>query len=58
MIGLLRTYLRPYRGSIVLVLVMLLIQALATLYLPALNADIIDEGIAAGDNERSSRSAR
>ena len=52
MIGLLRTYLRPYRGSIVLVLVMLLIQALATLYLPALNADIIDEGIAAGDNER------
>ncbi|HEY5860110.1 MAG TPA: ABC transporter permease, partial [Actinomycetota bacterium] len=52
MIGLLRSYLRPYRGSIVLVLVMLLIQALATLYLPALNADIIDEGIAAGDNER------
>ncbi|MET0771879.1 MAG: ABC transporter ATP-binding protein [Candidatus Limnocylindrales bacterium] len=52
MIGLLRTYLRPYRGSILLVLVMLLIQALATLALPALNADIIDEGIAAGDNER------
>jgi ATP-binding cassette subfamily B protein len=52
MIGLLRAYLQPYRGSIVLVLVMLLIQALATLYLPALNADIIDEGIAQGDNER------
>ncbi len=52
MIGLLRPYLRPYRGAIVLVLLMLLIQALATLYLPALNADIIDEGIAAGDNER------
>ena len=43
MIGLLRTYLRPYRGAIGLVLVMLLIQSLAQLYLPALNADIIDE---------------
>src|SRR6188472_4066816 len=31
---------------------MLLIQALAQLYLPALNADIIDECIAQGDNER------
>jgi ATP-binding cassette subfamily B protein len=51
-IGLLRSYLRPYRGAILLVLVMLLVQALATLYLPALNADIIDEGIAQGDNER------
>lgn len=52
MIALLRRYLRPYRGQIVLVLVMLLVQALAQLYLPALNADIIDEGIALGDNER------
>ena len=52
MIGLLRTHLRPYRGLILLVIVMLLIQALAQLYLPALNADIIDEGIAQGDNER------
>jgi ATP-binding cassette subfamily B protein len=51
-IGLLRSYLRPYRGAIGLVLVMLLIQSLAQLYLPALNADIIDEGIAQGDNER------
>ncbi|MBX3031809.1 MAG: ABC transporter ATP-binding protein [Chloroflexi bacterium] len=31
---------------------MLLVQALATLALPALNADIIDQGIAQGDNDR------
>jgi ATP-binding cassette subfamily B multidrug efflux pump len=47
--GLLRTYLRPYHREIVIVLVMLLIQAIATLYLPNLNADIIDKGIATGD---------
>jgi ATP-binding cassette subfamily B protein len=52
MIALLRTYLRPYRVQIALVLAMLLIQSLAQLYLPALNADIIDEGIAQGDNDR------
>jgi ATP-binding cassette subfamily B protein len=51
-IDLLRTYLRPYRGLLVLVIVMLLIQALAQLYLPALNAEIIDQGIALGDNDR------
>ena len=48
-IGLLRTYLRPYHRQILIVLVMLLIQAMATLYLPNLNADIIDKGIATGD---------
>lgn len=51
MIPLLRTYLRPYRAQIVLVVVMLLVQALAQLYLPALNADIIDQGIARGDDQ-------
>jgi ATP-binding cassette subfamily B protein len=50
MIALLRTYLRPYRWQLLLVIAMLLIQALAQLYLPALNADIIDNGIATGDN--------
>lgn len=51
MIGLLRTYLRPYRAQLLLVMAMLLVQAIAQLYLPALNADIIDQGIAVGDNE-------
>lgn len=51
MIPLLRTYLRPYRRQLLLVIVMLLVQALAQLYLPALNADIIDQGIARGDDQ-------
>ncbi|MFN8518712.1 MAG: ABC transporter ATP-binding protein [Chloroflexota bacterium] len=51
MIDLLRTYLRPYRAQLLLVIVMLLVQALAQLYLPALNAAIIDQGIATGDND-------
>ncbi len=51
MIGLFRTYLRPYAGPIVLVLALLLIQALGNLYLPDLNADIINNGIATGDTD-------
>ena len=44
MIRLLRTYLRPYRGRILLVLGLLLVQAIGNLYLPNLNADIINDG--------------
>ncbi len=51
MIGLLRTYVRPYRREVLLVIAMLVIQAMATLYLPSLNADIIDNGIATGDTQ-------
>jgi ATP-binding cassette, subfamily B, multidrug efflux pump len=49
MIALLRTYLRPYRGPLALVVALLVVQALATLYLPALNGDIINNGVAKGD---------
>ena len=49
LIRLLRTYLRSYRRVLVVVVVLQAIQALATLYLPSLNADIIDKGIATGD---------
>ena len=49
MIALLRTYLRPYRGTLALVVTLLVVQALATLYLPALNGDIINNGVAKGD---------
>jgi len=51
MISLLRTYLRPYRGSLALVVILLLIGAVGTLYLPDLNADIINNGIVAGNND-------
>ncbi|HZC31773.1 MAG TPA: ABC transporter ATP-binding protein, partial [Candidatus Bathyarchaeia archaeon] len=50
MIGLLRTYLRPYTAQLVLVMGLLLIQAIGNLYLPDLNADIINNGVAKGDN--------
>jgi len=46
---LLRAYLRPYRGAIALVVLLQLVQTLATLYLPTLNADIIDRGVVPGD---------
>ncbi len=49
MIALLRTYLRPYRGALSLVVALLVVQALATLYLPDLNAAIINNGVATGD---------
>ncbi len=46
LIRLLREYLRPYRRQLLLVMVFQLLQTLATLYLPTLNANIIDKGIA------------
>ncbi len=49
LIRLLRDYLRPYRTPITLVVGLQLVQTLATLYLPTLNADIIDTGVVNGD---------
>ncbi len=49
LIRVLRAYLRPYRGPITLVVALQLIQTLATLYLPTLNAGIIDNGVVRGD---------
>ena len=51
MIHILRTWLRPYTWPIAFVMVLLLIQAIANLYLPALNADIINNGVAKGDTD-------
>jgi ATP-binding cassette subfamily B protein len=49
MTKLLVTYLRPYRRWILLVMVLLLVQAITNLYLPSLNADIINNGVVPGD---------
>ena len=49
LIRLLRAYLRPYRRTVWLVVWLQLVQTLATLYLPSLNADIIDNGVVKGD---------
>lgn len=45
----LKTYLRPYRKSVAIVLVLLLIQAIANLYLPNLNAELINNGVVKGN---------
>ncbi|MDQ6742375.1 MAG: ABC transporter ATP-binding protein/permease [Candidatus Dormibacteraeota bacterium] len=49
LIRLLRTYLRPYRAAIAVVVILQLVQTIATLYLPTLNADLIDNGVVKGD---------
>ncbi|NLV54754.1 MAG: ABC transporter ATP-binding protein, partial [Acidimicrobiales bacterium] len=51
MIHLLRTHLRPYRGPILAIVALQAVQALASLYLPELNADIIDKGVVTGDTD-------
>ncbi|MEV0962214.1 ABC transporter ATP-binding protein [Streptomyces sp. NPDC049910] len=49
LIRLLRTFLRPHRQAITLLVTLQLLQTGATLYLPTLNADIIDNGVVRGD---------
>ncbi|MGA7911954.1 MAG: ABC transporter permease, partial [Candidatus Dormiibacterota bacterium] len=49
LIHLLRTYLRPYTREVVVVVTLVLIQSIANLYLPNLNADIINNGVVKGD---------
>ncbi len=48
MIKLLR-FMKPYRGILVLVVVLAFAQAMANLYLPTLFANIVDNGIIKGD---------
>jgi ATP-binding cassette, subfamily B, multidrug efflux pump len=49
LIRLLREHLRPYKRPLLLVVALQLLGTMASLYLPSLNADIIDRGIALGD---------
>ncbi|MET7688559.1 ABC transporter ATP-binding protein [Streptomyces sp. NPDC005483] len=49
LIRLLRTYLRPYKKPITILVLLQFLQTCATLYLPTLNADIIDNGVVNGD---------
>ncbi|BEL12184.1 ABC transporter ATP-binding protein [Actinoplanes sichuanensis] len=51
LIKLLKVHLRPYRTEITLVVLFQFLQTIATLYLPALNADIIDNGVVKGDTD-------
>jgi ATP-binding cassette, subfamily B, multidrug efflux pump len=49
LIRLLRNYLRPYARPLTAVVLLQLIATIASLYLPSLNADIIDKGVQYGD---------
>ncbi|MCW2687108.1 MAG: transporter ATP-binding protein [Mycobacterium sp.] len=49
LLALLRQYVRPYRRLLTVVAVFQLISTLASLYLPSVNAAIIDDGVAKGD---------
>ena len=49
MLDLLTRYLRPYRRQLALVVSLLFVQSIANLYLPELNADIINNGVVRGD---------
>ncbi|MFC0625532.1 ABC transporter ATP-binding protein [Kribbella deserti] len=49
LLRLLRTYLRPYAGNLSMVVILQLVGTIASLYLPSLNASIIDNGVAKGD---------
>ncbi len=51
MIGLLRTYLRPYARQIALIIGLTLVTAIGNLYLPTLNGEIINDGVAKGDTD-------
>jgi len=48
-IRLLRIGLRPYQWSIVILVFLVLAQVIAQLYLPTLNADIVNKGVQTGD---------
>ncbi|MFF7605639.1 ABC transporter transmembrane domain-containing protein [Streptomyces parvulus] len=50
LIRLLRTYLRPYKKPIAFLVALQFLQTCASLYLPTLNADIIDNGVVKGDS--------
>jgi ATP-binding cassette subfamily B multidrug efflux pump len=47
----LRTFLAPYRALLSMVLVLSVAGTIASLYLPSLNAALIDQGVAKGDTQ-------
>ena len=49
LLRLIAAYLRPYRTNLTFVVLLQLTGTVAALYLPSLNADIIDKGVISGD---------
>ncbi|MFD3532186.1 ABC transporter ATP-binding protein [Streptomyces sp. NPDC058664] len=52
LLRLLAPRLRPYRALLALLVALQLVQTLASLTLPTLNADVIDQGVLRGDTDR------
>ncbi len=50
LVALLRQFVRPYRWLVAAVMALQLVSTLASLYLPTVNATIIDDGISKGDS--------
>lgn len=51
LIRIVKEYLRPYKRWLAIIVVMQLVGTIASLYLPSLNADIIDQGVVTGDTD-------
>ncbi|MBI3212562.1 MAG: ABC transporter ATP-binding protein [Mycobacterium sp.] len=51
LLALLRQYVRPYRWLVAVVVGLQMVSSLASLYLPTVNAAIIDDGVAVGDTD-------
>ncbi|WP_084215865.1 ABC transporter ATP-binding protein [Pseudonocardia spinosispora] len=49
LIGLIRTFLRPYAGRLGIIAALQILQAAGNLYLPTLNANIINNGVVKAD---------
>ena len=49
LLHLLRRFLRPYRRDLAIVVLLQLVATIASLYLPSMNADIIDRGVVTGN---------
>ncbi|MBO9705669.1 MAG: ABC transporter ATP-binding protein, partial [Arthrobacter sp.] len=51
LLTLIKRYSKPYLGQILAVLLFQLGSTIAALYLPSLNAQIIDQGVSKGDTD-------
>ena len=49
LVRLARTFLAPYRTAVTAIVLLQLVNVVGMLYLPSLNADIIDKGVVTGD---------
>ncbi len=51
LIRIVKEYLQPYKRWLGIIVALQLVATIATLYLPSLNADIIDQGVVTGDTD-------